>query len=97
MDSKRWIDYSFRIAALVLSFVVGSVTGSIASYVNVRTDEAALSARVTITDTRISVVETEMNAWRAEDRDNARQLKDQLDEVTKILTDLRISVGPRHK
>lgn len=99
MDAKRWIDYGLRVVALILSFVAGSVTGSVASYVNVKTDEAALNAQQTITANRVTALEAEVTNWRLEDRDDAKQLKEHLDEVGRILNELRheIDVSGKHR
>jgi hypothetical protein len=87
----RLLQLSF---AAVLSFSLGAMTGAVTSYVAVRTDMAALTARVVVQEQRATALEQSVAEWRTTDARTAADLSAQLKAAADILTDLRIRLGP---
>lgn len=79
----------------VVAFLIGSASSTLTTYVGLRTDAAALAARVTIEDDRITAIERDVSDWRQEDQAANQAILVQLTKTQDLLTELRIRIGPR--
>lgn len=80
--------------ASVLSFALGAGAGSITSYMTVRADAANLTARVSIEENRLTMLEQNLADWRTADEHTSAALSQQVSDALTILTQLRIRMGP---
>jgi hypothetical protein len=78
----------------VLSFALGATTGAISSYVAVRSDISALTARVVVQEQQMIAVEQNILEWRTADVHSTADLNTQIKSAVDILTELRIRLGP---
>jgi hypothetical protein len=79
--------------ASVLSFGLGATAGLTTSYVTVRADAATLSARVTVEESRLAMLEQSISEWRTAEEHTSAALSQQVSDAVVILTQLRIKLG----
>lgn len=97
VSRTRWVNYGLQLLAIVISFALGSLTGSVNSYIGVRQDEAALAATVSIQGSEITSITETMRQWRSDDQKLIANVQTQLADVSGLLTDLRIRLGPKYR
>lgn len=83
--------------ASVISFALGTASGAVTSYVGVRNDLAALTARTVIAEQRITSLEQAVSEMREDEARSASDLASQIHAAVDILTDLRIRIGPEKR
>lgn len=94
---QRWITFGLQVLGMVISFALGSITGGVDTYIGIRRDEAALAATQTIQENQITALGQTMAQWRADNQQLIAGVQKQLGDVTNLLTDLRIRLGPKYR
>lgn len=77
--------YFLQVGLLILTFSAGSLTGAVASYVNLRTDAEALRGRVTRIEDQMADIRSEVAQWRQEDREFAAEMRKSMSSITALL------------
>jgi hypothetical protein len=92
---QNWISWILHNSlGPILSFILGVAVGATSSYMTVRADATALTARVTVEEGRITMLEQNIAEWRTADEHTSAALSQQVSDAVAILTQLRIRLGP---
>lgn len=92
VSSTTW--YILQISFLILSFGAGAVTGSLASYVNLRTDTEGLRARVMILEDRIIGINLALVNLRKDDQELFIDLRAETAKIRDLLNELLLRSSP---
>ena len=82
---KTSVFYALQASVVVISFLVGGVTGTVASYINIRSDIETIRGRVTHVEDQLLDIHTEIATWRAEDREFASEMRKSMAAITTLL------------
>ena len=79
------IYYLIQVGVIILTFTAGSLTGAVASYVNLRTDAEALRGRVTRVEDQMADMRAEVAQWRTDDKEFAAEMRKSMASITALL------------
>jgi len=77
--------YLIQVGVIVLTFTAGSLTGAVASYVNLRTDAEQQRAKVAVIENQMSDIRNSVAEWRLEDREFAAEMRKSISAVQALL------------
>jgi hypothetical protein len=79
------IYYFLQVGVIIVTFTAGSLTGAVASYINLRMDAETLRSRVAVVENQVSDIRAEVAQWRMEDREFAAEMRKSMASINALL------------
>jgi cell division protein FtsB len=94
---QRWTGNALQLAIAIISLGIGYLAGGINNYVGLQDRTSAMAATVRVQGDEIAMLKEAIENWRNEDKQLIGNVQTQLADVSSLLTDLRVRLGPKYR